>query len=619
VDQAGDRGRHDLSTAAPAGVAVSDDPADSGSTGNGRADGGGDAHDAHDAAATPAPTHAETVPARLVGRLTSWTTAHLLTLAFATVVLAVANRNQWFFGDEWAFIASRGPGFAELDLFRPHNDHWSTIPLLVYWALLSLVGLKSYLPYAAALAVMHLGLTHLLWRACLRAGVRPAIATGLAGVFAVLGAGAENLLWAFQMGFVGAVAFGWAAVLLHDHDGRVDRRDVAGWLASVAALMCSGPALVMVGVATLTVWLRRRRLADAALTAAVPALVFAIWWAAEGRHANQVPSQPGDRWGIVEWAWTGLAHAAETIVGVPGTGGFLVLALLVWWARHLDLASGRAALALAATVGAFVFYLLTATGRVSLGLEAAEASRYVYIAAALLLPATALVVTRLVPDGTGPTMFVLAVCGIVAFYNIGLLRSETSEEMNREQAIRGSVVAAADGFRDPDHVAANQPGGDKNPDLTAADLIRIDGYGWLPDGVPVTPTDELTAEAVTEVALVRADGDAPLSSVRLDARGVAVAPVPSKHEARCVEVRPAAAESQVALASEGTPWRVRLESVGGVNLRVHVENGTDAGEPVKLTAWPGASDLVSGVGEGTVVVTIPGTDPLTFCGVAPAG
>ena len=42
----------------------------------------------------------------------------------------------------------------------------------------------------------------LLWRLLLHIGVRPAIATALATVFVLLGAGYENLMWAFQIGFV---------------------------------------------------------------------------------------------------------------------------------------------------------------------------------------------------------------------------------------------------------------------------------------------------------------------------------------------------------------------------------------------------------------------------------
>ena len=52
-----------------------------------------------------------------------------------------------------------------------------------------------------------------------RAGVRPWLATLLAGVFVFFGSGAENILIAFQITFVGSLVFGLTQLLLADHDG----------------------------------------------------------------------------------------------------------------------------------------------------------------------------------------------------------------------------------------------------------------------------------------------------------------------------------------------------------------------------------------------------------------
>jgi len=71
-----------------------------------------------------------------------------------------------------------------------------------------------------------------------RAGVRPWSATVLASLFVLFGAGAANILWAFQISFVGSVAFGLTHLLLADHDGPFDRRDWLGLLAGFATLLC---------------------------------------------------------------------------------------------------------------------------------------------------------------------------------------------------------------------------------------------------------------------------------------------------------------------------------------------------------------------------------------------
>ncbi len=73
-----------------------------------------------------------------------------------------------------------------------------------------------------------------------RAGVGPWLATAAAGSFVLFGPGSEDIVWAFQIGFTGALAFGLVQLCLCDHDGGIGRRDVLGVGAGLLALMCSG-------------------------------------------------------------------------------------------------------------------------------------------------------------------------------------------------------------------------------------------------------------------------------------------------------------------------------------------------------------------------------------------
>src|SRR5204863_5477275 len=87
-----------------------------------------------------------------------------------------------------------------------------------------------------------------------RAGVRPWLATFIAFVFVFFGSGAENILIAFQITFVGSLMFGLVQLVLADHEGTWDRRDWIGLLAGFAGLMCPGVAIAMtivVGIAML--------------------------------------------------------------------------------------------------------------------------------------------------------------------------------------------------------------------------------------------------------------------------------------------------------------------------------------------------------------------------------
>ena len=109
------------------------------------------------------------------------------------------------------------------DLFRPHFQHWTTLPILPYRLLWTVVGIRSYVPYQALIVVLHLAAAALLLVVMRRAGVRPWIATVAAGAFVFFGSGAENILVAFQITFVGSLVFGLAQLLLADHDGPLDR------------------------------------------------------------------------------------------------------------------------------------------------------------------------------------------------------------------------------------------------------------------------------------------------------------------------------------------------------------------------------------------------------------
>src|SRR5690242_19363531 len=77
----------------------------------------------------------------------------LLSLA-AFVLILVLGRHATFFFDEWDFVLGRQGHSADVFL-KPHNEHISVIPVLVYKAFFETVGLEHHWPYLAVLALMH--------------------------------------------------------------------------------------------------------------------------------------------------------------------------------------------------------------------------------------------------------------------------------------------------------------------------------------------------------------------------------------------------------------------------------------------------------------------------------
>ena len=154
---------------------------------------------------------------------TAWTAALVVALAVGLPFLLWMGRGLTFFSDEWAFIESRSLGDPGTWL-PPHNEHWSTLPILLYRGLVETIGLGSYVPYLMVVVALH-GMLVTLVFAVVRRQSGPAVALGVAVLLLLFGSGFENLYWGFQTGFVGATAAGVAALLVVERD---DSRRVVG-------------------------------------------------------------------------------------------------------------------------------------------------------------------------------------------------------------------------------------------------------------------------------------------------------------------------------------------------------------------------------------------------------
>jgi hypothetical protein len=134
----------------------------------------------------------------------------------------------------------------------------------------------------------------------------------------------------------------------------------------------------------------------------------------------------------------------------------------------------------------------------SLGIDASTAGRYVYIAAALLLPAVAVAlssaVPRVAPWNAVATVAVLALCVVVGAHDVDLMRERARLDRAGDRAFEDRVLAAGVVL---DGGAPLLPGWldeATSPVLTNEALARIVGYGWLPDP-GLAPETILTARA----------------------------------------------------------------------------------------------------------------------------
>ena len=128
-----------------------------------------------------------------------------LVLAGCLVIARVA-RHVIFSGDDWTFILDRR-GWGSDVFLRPHGEHLSALPILAYKLLLAVFGAGSYAPFIALALLVH-GVACLLLYVLARRRVGPWAALAPTAVLVLLGPAWHDLLWAFQVGYLGSVAAG---------------------------------------------------------------------------------------------------------------------------------------------------------------------------------------------------------------------------------------------------------------------------------------------------------------------------------------------------------------------------------------------------------------------------
>jgi hypothetical protein len=312
--------------------------------------------------------------------------ARLIVAAMALVAAAAIfwlARSYIFYFDEWTFVLT-APDWTWSTYLQPHNEHLVMIPRLIYAALLSTVGLRSYLPFMTALLALHATSAVLLFE-IVRRRAGDLVAIACAAMFLVLGAAWENLLWAFQIAFVGSVACG-LGMLLALYGPSSSRRMLAASLLLAGSLAFSGIGIVFAVAAAVILVLTPARRRDLLWLAPV-GIAFGAWYLAFG-HTGTPPNPPPTAANVLlvplYTAW-GLGQSAAGLIGQGGPWGLPVLAAAAlvlaatWWRRRPD------PFALGVLAALLALYVVTGLGRAQLGYQQAGAGRYVYEGAAFWL------------------------------------------------------------------------------------------------------------------------------------------------------------------------------------------------------------------------------------------
>jgi hypothetical protein len=401
--------------------------------------------------------------------------------AVAAALIYAEGRGTTFYYDEWNMVLERREN--DLDAFlAPHNGHLSVIPVAVYRLFFELFGLTDYRPFRLLVIALHL-VCAVLFFVLLRRRIDRRVAALATMLLLFLGTAWQDLLWPFQIGYLGSIAAGLGALLALE---RADRRgDVAASILLAVSCACSGLGIpFLLGAAVEVAWTRER--VGRSWVVLAPAALYGLWYAWYGdsesslSNLRHVPAHVADSLAGVLGGITGLG----TEWGRP----LAVAAVLLVLARLFAHAPITRRLAVAA-VALLTFWTLTALTRGDLGEP--DASRYIYPGAILVLLIAAELTTRAAFTARDLCVLTVLVAGAVVA-NLGALR-DGAQSLREVSRILKPELAALELER-----ATAPP--DYRPDLERAPVIRADLYFAAIDalGSPATPADSLAGAAPDE-------------------------------------------------------------------------------------------------------------------------
>ncbi|MGI8730250.1 MAG: hypothetical protein ACR2LK_09725 [Solirubrobacteraceae bacterium] len=503
------------------------------------------------------------------------------------------GRGLIFFYDEWDWVLRRRDG---LDgLFRPHNGHFSLVPVLVFKALFATVGVEHYWVYRLAGVLAHLLCVGLLF-ALVRRHLGVGLALAAAAVLLVLGAAWQVILWPFEISYLCSIAAGLGALLALDRGSRRGDR-VAAALVFVA-LASSGLGLaVACGVLAELLFAPARRVVRRAWVALAPLTLYAVWYVivlpdgqAKRGNIDAVPGYVGEAAAGAIGAVTGLGLELGRVL--------LVIAAIVVIRRLVAPGPLPARLIGVLTMG-LVYWALVALARADL--QEPLASRYVYFGAVIVLLIGVHSARHITLAPRAWILVGLAV-GASMLSNLGDLRDGANSLRETTGSLRAALAAV--------ELAGDAVPATTAPESTAAPQVTAGPYRKLvadlgsPVGGPANVLADGPASAVAvDAALARVLGVAALPAGEAGVGNASAEDPPSvvaiggraRVDGSCVRYAP---------AGPGAALDVMLPAGGSIVLR-------DAKAPAELRLRRMSAAFSSGpIGSvaagGAVELAVPG-------------
>lgn len=406
------------------------------------------------------------------------------------------NRHTWFFGDDFAFVFDRYLAAQRGDwvdaLLKPHNEHWVTLPALLHIALQGSFGIDQHLIFVIPVVSAHCMAVWTASRVVLRATNSGWASLATAFSLTFLAAGHENLLWGFQVGFIGAPILVILATLACHRSNSPRRLALAAFLCCLA-MMTQGTALSAMVIPFL-VLLFQRRVRDMILVMGPAATLFLGWylkWGSTSSHSSPTMQQ---RLQWPQYVWKGIQTSLDGFVNMQGAG-VAVLALALVGLGRSRISWRDLQFPLAMFMAAPLFFFISSLGRLQYGIDQAGASRYQYVGILFMAPLLIIGLSQVVSVPRRSAVTLLALSGWVVASGVTGLAAFSTTAYPTDPRFRETIEAAALLSENPAVAGGRRPSPQFNPNVTVEGLRELVADGSF------TPRTDPPEAALMEASL----------------------------------------------------------------------------------------------------------------------
>ncbi|MGC2373232.1 MAG: hypothetical protein WA484_05090 [Solirubrobacteraceae bacterium] len=515
-----------------------------------------------------------------------WALAALMLLD--AVLLLYMGRGLSFYFDDWDFVTHDFGGGIH-SLLAAHVGNVSVFPVAIYKILFHLVGLNHYAIYRLVVIGLHLFSAGLIFVLAARRIPRvPALLATALILF--LGAAWEDLLWAFQIGYMLSIAGGLAAWVLLEREDR--RSDIVATVCVIVAAGSSSLGIpIMIGIAVELAWQGHWR---RVWVGVVPAVLYLMWYAGYGESQitkNGLINAPGFVEDLAATAFGGLVgRALEWGRPLALLGVVVLLRRLVRPPPVTPRLAGLLATGLS-------LWFVTAATRSTISVP--ETSRYIYFGAVVivLVGVELLREITITPVATAlatPLVAFFVVTGLTVMHAGATGLRETSKTVTAEL---GSLELAA-AHAPPSY----QPDTQRAPQIKAGPYLHtVHAIGSSPADAPneIVRSDPAPRAAADNVLLAL---EPPKLMPVTDRKALQLSPAPSIASAGAgVQVHRGGCVALTALSGETVTGMFTLPSSGAI-----ISDEGNAAATVAIKRFGDSFDLISPTvaPRGTVALSV---------------